>query len=426
MVQRDAELLRRVATIQRFFGRALELLTAPGFEPFPREVNGSSAYGTRFSRGTMLLYTLVNLASGDDVATINVSAGWAFRDCYRGGELLPSRGVVKTKVEGRGIGCVFAQPLGANLPRGYNRFENATASLALTPLSSFSSNWSPLQQTLIDPGTTTPRAAPEADMVRIPGGSFHFVSRGVEVEGDAEPNGVGEQYPWESHPSRAHDKVLNISAFDISRYPITAAQYSEFLNATGFVPNESTRWLHNWNWTAAPPGAQPHLPSEARKQPVTFVSLAEARGYCAWRGLRLPHSYEWQYAAQSTDSRPYPWGTKSSSVGTKPAPVSGHEDPIPADVDAHPAGASPFGVQDLVGNVWQYTDEFQDAHTRSCVLRGGSRYHIACRPPQFGIGNYRNWYNPQAKTLFEHGKYLLMDDSYERAATIGFRCAADV
>ena len=51
-------------------------------------------------------------------------------------------------------------------------------------------------------------------MVRIPAGSFHFVSRGVEVEGDAEPNGVGEQYPWESHPSRAHDKVLDISAFD--------------------------------------------------------------------------------------------------------------------------------------------------------------------------------------------------------------------
>ena len=145
MVQRDAELLRRVATIQRFFGRGLELLTAPGFEPFPREVNGSSAYAIRFSRGDMLLYTLVNLASGDDVATINVSAGWTFRDCYHGGELLPSRGVVKAKVEGRGIGCVFAQPLGASLPRGYNRFENVTASLAQTPLSSFSSNWSPLQ-----------------------------------------------------------------------------------------------------------------------------------------------------------------------------------------------------------------------------------------------------------------------------------------
>ena len=145
MVQRDAELLRRVATIQRFFGRDLELLTAPAFEPFPREVNGSSAYGTRFSRGDMSVYTLVNLAGGDDIATINISAGWAFRDCYHGGELIPVRGLITTTVEGRGIGCVFAQPVGAILPSGYTRFENVTSALAKVSLSSFSSTWSPLQ-----------------------------------------------------------------------------------------------------------------------------------------------------------------------------------------------------------------------------------------------------------------------------------------
>lgn len=78
-------------------------------------------------------------------------------------------------------------------------------------------------------------------------------------------------------------------------------------------------------------------------------------------------------------------------------------------------GDSPFGISDLVGNVWQYTDEFRDAHTRAVIIRGGSNY----RPSGSA------WYFPQAKALDTHQKYFLMDDRYERAGTIGFRCVVD-
>lgn len=85
-------------------------------------------------------------------------------------------------------------------------------------------------------------------------------------------------------------------------------------------------------------------------------------------------------------------------------------------VTAHaPQGDSPFGVSDLVGNVWQYTDEFQDEHTRYVILRGGSNYR-----PQGS-----NWYFPQAKELNLHEKYFLMDDRYERSGAVGFRCVVD-
>ena len=70
---------------------------------------------------------------------------------------------------------------------------------------------------------------------------------------------------------------------------------------------------------------------------------------------------------------------------------------------------------DLVGNIWQWTDEFEDADTRAAVLRGGSSYQ-----PQGST-----WYFPQAYRLDEHGKYLLMAPSIDRAGTIGFRCVAD-
>jgi formylglycine-generating enzyme required for sulfatase activity len=87
----------------------------------------------------------------------------------------------------------------------------------------------------------------------------------------------------------------------------------------------------------------------------------------------------------------------------------------PTNVDAYPRGASPFGVMDLVGNVWQWTDEFVAEHTRAGILKGGSFYQ-----PQGSI-----WYFPQAYKLIEHGKYLLMAPSKDRSGTLGFRCVVD-
>ena len=84
-------------------------------------------------------------------------------------------------------------------------------------------------------------------------------------------------------------------------------------------------------------------------------------------------------------------------------------------LDAYPAGASPFGVLDLEGNVSQWTDEFADAHTRAAIVRGGASY----RP----LGSV--WYFPQTDRLDEHQKYLLVSPGADRAGTIGFRCVVD-
>jgi formylglycine-generating enzyme required for sulfatase activity len=98
-----------------------------------------------------------------------------------------------------------------------------------------------------------------------------------------------------------------------------------------------------------------------------------------------------------------------------PAQQHGNTVPSAEPVGARPGGASPFGVEDMVGSVWQYTSEFQDNHTRYVIVKGGSNYRPA--------GS--KWYFPNQMELDTHNKYLLMGPRYERAGTVGFRCVVD-
>jgi formylglycine-generating enzyme required for sulfatase activity len=232
-----------------------------------------------------------------------------------------------------------------------------------------------------------------------------FKVQGVEIEGGDGP-GVDVQYPWEDLPRRHHEKEMQIKAFFIDKYPVTNARFKAFLDATNYRPRDDHNFLKDWKGGTFPPGWE--------KKPVTWVVLEDARAYAAWAGKRLPHEWEWQYAAQGTDGRLYPWGN-TLTTQIQPQLEDGHELRAPADVDAFPRGASSFGVMDLTGNVWQWTDEYRDEHTRAAILRGGSSY----RPTGSG------WYFPRNTRLGEHGKYLLMAPSKDRSGRVGFRCVVD-
>jgi hypothetical protein len=119
-------------------------------------------------------------------------------------------------------------------------------------------------------------------------------------------------------------------------------------------PGHAINFLRDWKNGAFPQGWD--------NRPVTWVSLEDARAYAKWAGKRLPHEWEWQLAAQGTDGRIYPWGNQwqAANVPTPTQAAPCRPDPV----DAHPQGASPYGVMDMVGNVWQWTDEFTDEHTR--------------------------------------------------------------
>ena len=95
--------------------------------------------------------------------------------------------------------------------------------------------------------------------------------------------------------------------------------------------------------------------------------------------------------------------------------IGGRIEDVVAECVSTDAERPRVDVEDLVGNVWQWTDEVMDDHTRSGILRGGSYYK-----PQGS-----SWYFPQAYPLNQHGKYLLMAPGRDRAGTLGFRCVVD-
>ncbi len=409
LTPRDGETLRRIARVQRFFAT---LMVSADWRPYAATLQ-AGVLASRFPVGGLTLWTLVNRneveVSGEQLAVTH-GDGVRYFDVWHGVELQPrlddDQAVCEFTLEPRGFGAVLAVQPGA-APAGLDEFLARMRTLAQAPLQSFSDRWLALPQQLVAIAPTAPWSGAEAPagMVAIPGGDFDFVVQGIEIEGQTWA-GLDVQYPWETLPRRAHRHRMAMRPFYIDRTPVTNAMFQAFVEASGYAPRDGHNFLRHWVGGAPPAGWA--------NKPVTWVALEDARAYAAWAGKRLPHEWEWQCAAQGRDGRRHPWG-EAWRDDAVPATRRGRINLPPDDVDAHPAGASPFGVLDLVGNVWQWTDEYHDEHTRAAVLRGGSAYQ-----PQTS-----HWYFPQAYRLDQHGKYLLMAPCKDRSAMIGFRCVVD-
>jgi gamma-glutamyl hercynylcysteine S-oxide synthase len=402
---RDSESLRRVAKIER---EHAEFLVSPDWEPFAW-MEQHSIFASRWPKGDDTLWTIINRSEYNvDGHQMRLPAqpDLHYYDLWNGKELTPevegSDVFLSFPMEAHGFGAVLAT-------------KSAHEKLSIAqPLSSYSEEWKFLPQRIVEiPKTQLAVSAPEG-MVKIPTADFSFNIEGVELErGEREHGeqnndaGVDVQYPWEDSPRTHHSHVVHVDAFYVDKYPVTNAQFKRFVDAAHYRPKDDLNFLRDWK--------NGNYPTGWDNKPVTWVSQEDARAYAAWAGKRLPHEWEWQYAAQGTDGRPYPWGNDWND-GAVPIKEKSRVMRAPDTVDAHPSGASPFGVQDLVGNIWQWTDEYVDEHTRAAILRGGSNYR-----PQGS-----NWYFPPAHRNDQHGKLLLMAPGKDRAGTLGFRCVKDI
>jgi iron(II)-dependent oxidoreductase len=400
---RNAEATRRVAAIER---AVAPYLVSAGWEPlFPTLDYG--VFASRWPLGDTTVWTIVNRndydLSGPQIE-LPENASLRYFDLYHGVELKPEQKdgklLLSFDIEAKGYGALMATS--SEPSSEIQSLMAKMKEMTETPLAKFSHQWAFLPQQIVPIASTKPPGQDPEDMVKIPAAEFRFKVQGIEVEG-SDDIGVDVQYPWEDSPRRFHNHIMQINSFWIDKYPVTNAQFKKFLDATHYHPKDELNFLRDWSNGSYPAGWE--------KKPVTWVSLEDARAYASWAGKRLPHEWEWQYAAQGTDGRTYPWGSDWNADAV-PVPDKSRTMRGPDAVDAHPKGASPFGVMDLVGNVWQWTEEFQDDHTVGGILRGGSYYQ-----PQGSI-----WYFPQAYKLYQHGKLLMMAPSIDRSGALGFRC----
>lgn len=206
------------------------------------------------------------------------------------------------------------------------------------------------------------------------------------------------------YPASSMETVHSVDSFLIDKYPVTNEQYYHFISETGYSPRDTVNYLKHWVNGLYELGKE--------KYPVVWVSLEDAKAYAEWAGKRLPTEAEWQLAARGTDNRLWPWGDEFH--GTKCNNAFGR----PTPVDAFSKGQSPYGVMDMVGNVWQLTGDVYDNGTYYFVImRGGSYY----KPTS-------SWWYVQGgpQPLDKRQMLLLVSPGFDRNATVGFRCVRDL
>ncbi len=183
-------------------------------------------------------------------------------------------------------------------------------------------------------------------MVRIPEGTF--------LRGSAEGVGLPNEQP--------QARVL-LSSFEIDLLPVTFTEFAQFTEAGGYARQEL--WLpEGWAFRLAEGLERPRFEGDPAwahvtgpQQPVCGVCWYEADAYARWAGKRLPTEAEWEKAARGEDGRLYPWGNEWEE-----GRCSFRGGPLRAapPVGGFPSGASPYGVLELAGGVWELCADWYD------------------------------------------------------------------
>ena len=179
-------------------------------------------------------------------------------------------------------------------------------------------------------------------------------------------------------------KQTFVRLFHIERCPVSNREYQRFIEDAGVQP---------------PPHWRNGAPPESRlDHPVVNVTFYEAQAYAEWAGKRLPLGWEWEKAARGEDGRLFAWGDAfdESRCNT----LEGGVDDT-TSCGRYPDGASPYGVLDLCGNVWEWALDKAPMLTTFRMLRGGSWFS----PAQFARCESINWLSPEY-----------------RQPDVGFRC----
>lgn len=242
--------------------------------------------------------------------------------------------------------------------------------------------------------------------VYIPGGSFQMGGLDTDAQDDEKP---------------AHKVTLG--AYWMDKIEVTNAMYALCVQAgVCELPREfksATREKYFNN-------------ADFNDYPVVYVNWLDAKTYCEWAGRRLPTEAEWEFAARGSDFRRYPWGDDSPTNNLANYDYSFRDT---TRVGSIPGGASPFGILDMAGNVWEWVSDFYEPN-----FYAGASEANPLGPATAGVNGPRkvirggSWADNFKDLRVSNRGYAMApdrtadskSDQYKGEAkeTIGFRCVS--
>ncbi|CCQ90493.1 Cytochrome c biogenesis protein transmembrane region (modular protein) [Nitrospina gracilis 3/211] len=248
----------------------------------------------------------------------------------------------------------------------------------------------------------------EGDMVHIPAGQFIFGTDKVDKTGDLLAVGVPKPLYKDEQPQQ---KPF-LKGFYIDRHEVTNRRYKQYVDALGAVPPEY------WENGMYPAGED--------DLPVVWVSWYDASNFCDWAGKRLPTEKEWERAARGTEGREYPWGNEFDAQKAH-LPKNSRTKLKLHKVGSHPEGATPEGVHDLVGNVWEWVaDDYNGYKGNDKQLTGfGQGQKVLRGHSAANTGHFPGGFYDIVLKEFSRAGYRQYTPPDSMGPDVGFRCASN-
>ena len=221
---------------------------------------------------------------------------------------------------------------------------------------------------------------------------------------------IGLEKPWYADESPEHK--ITVDSFYIDRFEVTNREFYIFSQSTDHRPPP------HWDGAKYPKGTD--------DLPVTNVTFFDAAAFAGWAGKRLPTEAEWEHAARGPENWLYPWGNKfdfnEANISRSNRKNKGRR---LQPVGSYPSGASPYGVEDMIGNAWEWVWDYYQPYPGNTYQNPayGKKYVVVRGLSFYSLGHFATKDYKKAVALKARAGYRAKLSPVARKIDVGFRCA---